>query len=166
MPKLIKNAEIVPNKWTIISKEESLEEVLAHNEDALIIPVQLWLDNKTSLQESGNEIAVWLESDEPASLLENEVDSLNLIALNFPKFVDGRSYSTAAKLRQQYNYTGELRAIGEILRDQLTFLKRCGFDSFDLCDEVKDEDALSAFDDFKDNYQSTVENPVPLFKRR
>jgi uncharacterized protein (DUF934 family) len=166
MPKLIKNAEIVSNPWIIVDKEQALEEALATSNNDLIVPVQLWLNNKESFKASAKNIAVWLDSDETAELIADDIEAFSLIALNFPAFTDGRSYSTAAKLRQYYKYTGELRAIGDILRDQLTFLKRCGFDSFDVCDEVKDEDALNAFEDFSENYQSTVTESVPLFRRR
>lgn len=166
MPKLIKNAAIVANTWAIIAKEQSLEETLANTANDLIVPAQLWLDNKDALSQSSKQIAIWLDCDETAALIADDLESFSLIALNFPAFTDGRSYSTAAQLRKYYNYTGELRAIGDILRDQLTFLKRCGFDSFDVCDEVKDEDALGAFEDFSDNYQTTVEKSEPLFRRR
>jgi uncharacterized protein (DUF934 family) len=166
MPKLIKNAEIVSNTWTIVAKDQGLEDALANPADALIIPVQTWLENKKALTDSSKKIAVWLDCDETAEMIADDLADLNLIALNFPAFTDGRSYSTATKLRQHYNYTGELRAIGDILRDQLTFLKRCGFDSFDVSDDVKEADALGAFEDFTENYQSTVEKTEPLFRRR
>jgi uncharacterized protein (DUF934 family) len=91
---------------------------------------------------------------------------LPLLALNFPTFMDGRSYSKACVLRQQMKYEGEIRAIGDVLRDQLFYLKRCGFSSFDLKDSVKLEDAQKALKDFTTNYQATVEEPVPLYRRR
>ena len=85
---------------------------------------------------------------------------------NFPHFMDGRAYSTAVILRKHFHYEGELRAIGDVLRDQLFMMKRCGFTTFDLRDTVKLEDAQTAFSDFTTNYQATVETPEPLFRRR
>ena len=166
MPKLIKNTQIVSNPWALIAKDESLEQALANSSANILVPAQLWLDNKTAFTQASQQVAVWLDSDETAAMLAGDVNELSLIALNFPAFTDGRSYSTATQLRQQYHYTGELRAIGDVLRDQLTAMKRCGFDSFDVVDQVKDEDALGGFDDFADSYQTTVIEPVPLFGRR
>jgi uncharacterized protein (DUF934 family) len=86
--------------------------------------------------------------------------------VNFPAFGDGRGYSTARLLRERYNYKGELRAFGEITRDHLFYLASCGFDSFVLREGEKPEEALASFDDFSDAYQSSVERPLPLFRRR
>ena len=98
--------------------------------------------------------------------LAGDVARLPLIAVDFPKFGDGRGYSTARLLREKYRYTGELRAIGDILRDQLYFLLQCGFDTFALQPGRDVAGALAAFDDFSDSYQATVAQPLPLFRRR
>jgi uncharacterized protein (DUF934 family) len=166
MSKLIKNSELIDNPWVIIAKESSLEQIQESESNALIVPAHLWLEHRSKLSESGKKIGVWLDSDETAAMLADDIPTLELIALNFPGFMDGRAYSTAAILRQQYHYKGELRAIGDVLRDQLFYMKRCGFDSFDVSDQVSEKDAFSAFKDFTTNYQSTVEEPAPLFNRR
>ena len=64
------------------------------------------------------------------------------------------------------SFKGELRAIGDVLRDQMFYMKKCGINSFELSDAIDAEEALAAFTDFADNYQSTVEDPAPLFRRR
>jgi len=109
---------------------------------------------------------VWLKPADDPEALAGDVTRLPLIAVDFPKFGDGRGYSTARLLREKYRYTGELRAIGEILRDQLYYLRQCGFDTFALSPGRSVAQALAAFDDFSDNYQATVAQPVPLFRRR
>jgi uncharacterized protein (DUF934 family) len=86
--------------------------------------------------------------------------------VEFPQFGDGRGYSTARLLREKHGFRGELRAIGDILRDQLYYLRQCGFDTFALQPGRNVAEALAAFDDFRDNYQATVAQPVPLFRRR
>jgi uncharacterized protein (DUF934 family) len=94
------------------------------------------------------------------------VGQLPLIAVYFPKFLDGRGYSTARLLRERYGYRGELRAIGDVGRDQLFYLARVGFDAF-LIPEGRDaRDALNAFADFPETYQGAVDQPLPLFRRR
>ncbi|MDQ5959482.1 MAG: hypothetical protein QG592_561 [Pseudomonadota bacterium] len=89
-----------------------------------------------------------------------------MIGINFPKFVDGRGYSTARLLRERYAYQGEIRAIGDVLQDQLFLMARCGFDAFALRADKSVEKALGAFETFKAPYQAAVDQPQPLFRRR
>lgn len=166
MPTLIKNGAVAENPWVIVPRDEDVETALARAQNHLIVPAELWLGAKARFDESGRHIAVWLDSDQHPSLIEPYIQPLSLIALNFPKFSDGRAFSYAVMLRKHYGYRGELRAIGDVLRDPLFYMKRCGFDSFDLSDQVKLEDALRAFKDFQTTYAGTVEEPVPLFRRR
>ena len=84
----------------------------------------------------------------------------------FPKAADGRGYTTARLLRERYGYDGELRAFGDIGRDQIFFLHRVGFDAFVIGEGRSAEDALAAFDDFPDSYQGAADQPIPLFRRR
>lgn len=84
----------------------------------------------------------------------------------FPQFTDGRGYSTARLLRERYGWWGELRAIGDVQRDQLFYLSRVGFDAFELNDGIDLQSALSAFADFSEAYQTSVERLLPLFRRR
>jgi uncharacterized protein (DUF934 family) len=69
-------------------------------------------------------------------------------------------------IRERYGYRGELRAIGDVLRDQLFFLSSCGFNAFVLRDGEDTQEALAAFGDFSEAYQNSVERPLPLFRRR
>ena len=81
-------------------------------------------------------------------------------------FSDGRGYSYAQLLSTQYGYSGELRAIGDVLRDQLFYLKRCGFNSFALREDQKIEEAVNNLSDFNETYQASSDNPKPLYARR
>ncbi len=167
MPRLIDSkAQLLDNPWVLVAKDSTLEAVLAAADSHLLVPASLWLAHKQELLNTGKKLAVWLDSEQPASLIANELGELSMVALNFPQFMDGRAYSTAVLLRKHFHYKGELRAIGDVLRDQLFMMKRCGFTTFDLRDSVKLEDAQTAFSDFTTNYQATVETPEPLFRRR
>lgn len=167
MPKLIDlDGAVLANDWTLLAKDSELAAALATDAAKLLVPLQLWQSSKQALQASGKPIAVWLDSNETANALAADLAELPLIALNFPGFMDGRSYSSATNLRQHYHYAGEIRAIGDVLRDQLFYMRRCGFSTFDLKDSVKLEDAQKALQDFRDNYQTTIEQPLPLFRRR
>ena len=131
-----------------------------------IVPLQFWKLYQEELEEYDGGIAVWLDSDEQAGQISGALDSLPLIALNFPVFSDGRSYTNARELRQKYDYSGEIRAIGDVLRDQLYYMAQCGFDSFEIRYDQDEDLCLEAFNDFKTGYQSTITEPTPLFRRR
>ena len=96
----------------------------------------------------------------------DNLNQLALVALNFPVFSDGRSYTNARELREHLHYTGEIRAIGDVLRDQLFYMARCGFDAFSLRHDQDPDDCLLAFGDFSTGYQATITEPDPLFRRR
>ena len=104
-------------------------------------------------------------TDDPA-LAAGAVGLARVIAVNFPKFSDGRGYSIARLLRERHGYQGELRAVGDVQRDQLFYLARCGFDAFLLRDGLDAQESLSALQDFSEAYQASVERPEPLFRRR
>ena len=110
---------------------------------------------------------------EPGSENANDLASFaerirtaRIIAVNFPKFADGRGYSIARLLRERYSYTGELRAVGVVARDHLHAMAQSGFDSFLLREGEDVQAALAAFDDFSEQYQATAAQPSPLFRRR
>jgi len=95
-----------------------------------------------------------------------DLDRLVLIAIEFPRFTDGRGYSTARQLRDRHRFTGELRAVGWVLRDQLYYMERCGFDAFELKPGKPLENALEAFREFSVTYQAAADDKRPLYRRR
>lgn len=110
--------------------------------------------------------AVWLgPTDEPA-LLAAEIGRLRLIAIDFPKFSDGRGFSTASLLRRRYGFQGELRAIGDVLIDQLFYLRRVGFSSFALKPGQDEAAAMRALATFSESYQGAIDEPFPAFRRQ
>lgn len=102
-------------------------------------------------------------TDDPATL-KPFLDSLPLIAVEFPKFTDGRGYSIAALLRR-YGYRGDLRAVGDVLVDQVFFLKRVGFTSFALRADQDRDAARRALARYSDSYQGAHDQPLPAFRR-
>jgi uncharacterized protein (DUF934 family) len=163
MPLLIKNRAIVEDRWTLLRDAASLADVPINT--AVIVPLALWQSEHDSLA-GRNAVGVWLKPADDPGNLGGDVARLPLIAIDFPKFGDGRGYSSARLLREKYHFSGELRAIGDVLRDQLYYLRQCGFDAFAVRADRNIANAMAGFDDFSDNYQSTVAQPVPLFRRR
>lgn len=94
------------------------------------------------------------------------IDRLALIAIEFPKFTDGRGYSVGRMLRDRHGYTGELRAVGWVLRDNLFYMERCGFDAFELKAGKPLESALEAFHEFAATYQADAADKRPIYRRR
>jgi len=164
MAKLIKNRRVTTDTWSLLSAGATLAD-LPEAGDA-IVPLPLWLAQRDVLALRTGRVGVWLHGHDDPAALAADLGSLPLVAVNFPKFSDGRGFSTAALLRERYGFKGELRAIGDVLRDQLFFLRRCGFDAFALRDDQDADAAAAAFDDFTEAYQAGVDEPLPLFRRR
>ncbi|MEQ8968084.1 MAG: DUF934 domain-containing protein [Azospirillaceae bacterium] len=110
-------------------------------ETAILVPLARWTAERDSLLGRSGPLGVRMEPADDPEDLAGDLDRLSLIAVAFPKFNDGRGYSTARILRERLGFTGELRAVGEILRDQLLFLDRSGFDAF----EIDRPDAVDAW---------------------
>jgi uncharacterized protein (DUF934 family) len=97
--------------------------------------------------------------------LKGDLDKFAVVAVDFPKFTDGRGYSIAYNLRKRLGYTGELRAIGDVLRDQLFSMQRVGFDAFATRQDRSIHDALKGLTVFSETYQASVDQKLPLFRR-
>ena len=164
MQRIIKHQQIVDETWHLLPKDASFDELT--NCDDYIVPLQLWRDHGHALKARDGGLGIWLDSDEQAEEIGDDVQHFQVIALNFPAFTDGRSYSNARLLRDRYQYTGELRAIGDVLRDQLFYMARCGFDAFAIRADKDPEAALEGLKDFSVTYQAAADEPLPLFRRR
>jgi phosphoadenosine phosphosulfate reductase len=163
MPQLIKNGALVDDRYTLLREAKSLADVPAGS--AVIVPLALWQAEREELRTRGDVGVLLVPSDDPATLT-GDIGSLNVIAIEFPQFTDGRGYSIARLLRERHGYTGELRAVGDILRDQLYLLAECGFDAFALRADRNAEDALAGLADFAGVYATTARSPQPWFRRR
>jgi uncharacterized protein (DUF934 family) len=165
MPEIIKDKAIVADDWNVIKLAEGeTPESLSVPAGKQIVPLAVWLAQKPALAARGD-IAVWLAPDERAETLKDDIAALTLIAVDFPSFADGRGYSTAYNLRARLGFTGELRAIGDVLRDQLFYLQRVGFNAFATRPDRSIEDALKGLTDFSDVYQTSLDQKTPLFRR-
>lgn len=109
-------------------------------------------------------LGIQLRSDQPPDLIADEVARFDLIALEFPKLADGRSFSHARMLRQRHGFTGELRAVGDVFRDQIFFMLRCGFDSFAIPEDRDPAGAIAALEDFTVAYQAAADHMAPAYR--
>lgn len=133
---------------------------------AVLLSLEQWQQWRSELSQCSTEVGVRLTSDQHPEALADDLDRLSLVALEFPTFRDGRPYSYARLLRDRYRYTGELRAVGDVLPDQLLFMQRVGFDAF----EIGGEDPLAAYEDavreFGVVYQPAGDDRVPALRLR
>ena len=166
MATLIKERRISTDSWRLLEPgpNGALPEVPAAGD--VIVPLAAWQAGRVALLARTGRLGVWLDSSEGPETVAADLGHFAVIAVNFQKFSDGRGYSTARLLRERHGYKGELRAVGDVLRDHLLFLEQCGFDACALRDDQDAEDALRAFDDFSETYQASATQPVPLFRRR
>lgn len=167
MTQIIRNtpqgAQLVANQWTVITLAEGDDAAsIALPEGQILVPRAVWEAQAAQLaQRPAGSTGVWLEgSDEPV-----DVSNAALVAIHFPKFADGRGYSLAYLLRNRQGYRGELRAFGDVGRDQLNYLSRSGFDSFALRDTETPETAIRSLQDFTEPYQGTAYDARPLWQR-
>ncbi|MDR6353822.1 uncharacterized protein (DUF934 family) [Pseudomonas psychrotolerans] len=114
MQRIIKGDQLVTDNWHLLPKDVALEDV--PNSDDVIIPAALWLEHGHALTCRDGRLGIWLDSDEEPESIADDLQHFALIAINFPAFVDGRGYSYARLLRERFGWTGELRAIGDVLQ--------------------------------------------------
>lgn len=131
----------------------------------IIVPLAHYLAQKEQFVARGD-FGVWLAPDDEPESFASEIAALNLIAVEFPAFTDGRGFSIARLLRERFAFKGELRAFGDVFKDTLFYLKRCGFNAFEIRADKNIEDALTGLNDFTEFYQGAMDQPQPLFRRR
>ena len=166
MALIIKDRNIVTDPWLRLelNADRSLPEIPPAGD--VIVPLALWQQRREPLAARPSRLGICLDSHEEPAAIAEDLKLFGVVAVNFPKFTDGRGYSTARLLRERYGWKGELRAVGDVFRDQLFHLASCGFNAYALREGEDPLDALTAFRDFSDTYQATVEQPLPLFRRR
>lgn len=160
---VIKRNEVVNDGWTRI-EQDAVDEGLPDAD--LIVPLAYWQSHREELLQRGSKVAVCINGDDELAEIEADLGEFELIAVEFPLFKDGRAYSLARALRQRYGYEGDIRAVGDVLRDQLYFMQRCGISSFQLKEGKDAEDALKGLSDFSVKYQSAVDGAQPIYRQR
>ena len=163
---VIRDRAVAPDPWRFVGVASAQELAQPLPDGPVAVPLAYWLEHAPGLARRGAPVGVWLKPDDEPARLAGHLDGLALIAVHFPKFTDGRGYSIATLLRRRLGWRGELRAFGDVGRDQLFYLARVGFDAFRLAGHRDPRAALPAFDDFSERYQGSVDDPVPLFRKR
>ncbi|CAG0990651.1 hypothetical protein MTYP_02265 [Methylophilaceae bacterium] len=150
--------------------EEQIAGTVIPENGKIIVPLSVWLARKQELTQrlEKGELGIWLDTHELLEALVESVSDINrlpIIAVHVERFADGRIFSIGNLLRTRYGYRNELRAFGDVLRDQLFFLKRCGYDSYLIRPDRSAEDALASLQDFSQPYQGAVDETQPVWRR-
>ena len=159
MRQLIRQREIVTDEWRYADEDP------LGRERALILPFARWKEERDRWWLWDGRLGVRLGPTDPVAALEHDFLRLALVAIEFGGLAEGRGYSQAQLLHKRYRFTGELRAVGKIQRDQLFYMARCGFDTFELPEAADLQVALTGFDDFSVAYQSALDVNVAVERR-
>lgn len=160
MRRVIRNRAIMEDAWVHVADDEALPA------GDVIVSLERWQAEREALAAHAGRVGVRIHGATDLTELAPAVHELPVVALEFPAFKDGRCLSHARVLRERYGYTGELRAVGDVLRDQLAFMERVGIDTFEIREDRSPEDALRAFREFSSFYQVNPRGRTPLEIRR
>jgi uncharacterized protein (DUF934 family) len=165
MPKqMIINGEIQPDNWQYLGDGQA--DISSLPEGDIVVPLAFWQANKQALSGRSGRLGVHIDSHEEPEQVAVDLSNFSVIAVNFPSFMDGRGYSTARILRDRYHYQGDIRAVGDVLPDQLFYMRRCGFSSFVIKEDKDINDAVKYLNTIRHTYQAASDNPNPLFRQR
>lgn len=164
--RIIRAGRVVANEWSFVGVDAGEAADASMPAGPVVVPLARWLAARDTLRNHPAPVGVWLKPDDDPLQLADDVATLPVIAVQFPKFTDGRGYSTAYLLRSRLRFAGELLAFGDVGRDQLFLLHRVGFDAFSLAPHRDLDAALGGLGDFSVRYQASVDEPQPLFRRR
>jgi uncharacterized protein (DUF934 family) len=165
MPKLIKLhgrvADWANDRFVHVADEEPLPDA-----GGVILSFARFQVEGDALLGEGRAVGVRMEVDQPVEDLAYDLPRLSVVALAFPKFRDGRQYSAARILRERFGFDGEIRAVGDVLREQAAFMVRCGFDAFEAADGSSPQEWVAAAFRYRHVYQRATDERVPAFVER
>jgi uncharacterized protein (DUF934 family) len=150
--------------------EEQIANTVIPATGKIIVPLSVFVERNNELASriAQGEVGVWLATHELLEYLiqqQADLNALPIIAVFVERFADGRIFSLGTLLRTRYGYKNELRALGDVLRDQLFFLKRSGYTSFMIRKDRSAAEAIASLNDFSKPYQGAVDEPKPVFRR-
>jgi uncharacterized protein (DUF934 family) len=150
--------------------EEQIADTVIPASGKIIVPLSVFVERNNELANriAQGEVGVWLATHELLEYLiqqQADLNALPIIAVFVERFADGRIFSLGTLLRTRYGFKNELRAFGDVLRDQLFFLKRSGYTSFVIRQDRSAQEAITSLNDFSKPYQGAVDEPQPVFRR-
>ena len=157
---IIKDGKIIDDDFRHLTEDE------APTEGRFTVSLARWQAEKESLLAAGGVLGVRLRGENKLEDIASDLPQLELIVVEFPALADGRGFSLARLLRDRYGYSGEIRARGDFIRDQVYFLARVGVNAFEPKEGTNLEALLPALTEFTVNYQAAADEKPPLYRRR
>ena len=161
MPLIIDRQPVAEDSWIRVSSAEGLEQ-----SGDLLLDWALWQSHGEALKARGGRCGVVIDGEVELDDLAPHLADLDLVAVAFPSFADGRGFSQARLLRQRYGFKGQIRAVGDVTWDRLRFMARCGIDAYEIAAERYSDAMLRAFDEISVCYQGAEDDPRPLYRQR
>lgn len=158
---VLKNGLVIADPWLALA-----DDAPAPNGGAVIVGLARWRRDRDTLHASALRLGVRLGPAESPAAIADDLDRLELVAVEFPAFTDGRGFSHARRLRERYGFRGELRAVGRLLCDQYAFLQRCGFDAVELADAASAAAWIAAARRISVVYQPAADGALAVARRR
>ena len=158
---LLKDGKLIDDPWSHIA-----DEVAIPASGQVIVGLKRWREERNSLIKRKDPAGVRLQSDHTAGDVADDLEHLGVVALAFPVFKDGRAYSNARRLRERHGYTGEIRAIGNVLRDQYLFMLRCGFAALEVKEGETEKDWQKATKAFSVFFQPAADDQETVVSLR
>jgi uncharacterized protein (DUF934 family) len=158
---LLRDGAVVDDPWVTIDDGTALP-----MDGPAIVSLERWQAHRDALLGRNAPLGIRLKSDQSPALIADDLDRFAVVALEFPVFRDGRAYSYARLLRERYGYRGEVRAVGEVLRDQFLFMLRCGFDALEVRDEKAVDQWREAVSEISVVYQPAADSQTPVWALR
>lgn len=158
---VLKDGKVIADTWISVSDDDAIPDA---GDVFISLPRFLSETDVLKARQTGA-VGVLLQPDDSPAALASDFDTIKAIAVNFPRFTDGRGCSTARLLRVRYGFQGEIRAVGDVLPDQIAFMARCGIDAFVLSSSHI-ETARERVAGLGVAYQMTVNGPTPAWRRR
>jgi len=150
---LVKDKQIIEDRWTHVADGEDIP-----TDTAVIVSADRWRADRESLVHRNGETGVRLRNDQSPEDVAEDLHRFGVVALEFPAFKDGRAYTQARLLRERYRFDGEIRAFGDVLRDQLLFMQRCGIDAFEIRKQADAEAFETAVNEISVFYQPAADD--------
>jgi uncharacterized protein (DUF934 family) len=158
---LVKGRQVVSDDWKHLEDPDAIPD-----SGAITISWARWLAEHAAIKRPAKDLGVRLPNTVPTAEIGAHAEKFGLIIVAFPSFSDGRAFSQARVLRDRYGFTGEIRATGGVLRDQLQFMQRCGIDAFEVPERAIYEDWFAALDEFDLFYQPAEDNRPWIARQR
>jgi len=159
---LLKAGKLATDTWTRVEDDQELAEA-----GAVIVSLERWLNESVELRKRNEPIGVSLRNDQSPSQIIDDLEAISLVQLDFPAYTDGRAYSAARLLRQRYGFKGEIRAAGNVLRDQYPLMLRCGFDTFAVSEGIDVAGWQASTEAIDTPYQTAADNDTrPVWAKR